>query len=376
MAAVAVDEVLCMNGGTGETSYAANSFLQKTGIEKARSWLEESIEALCSSPGLNRLTVADLGCSSGPNALAVLQSIIDAAILTRQGLSLEIPEFNVFMNDLPLNDFNTIFKTLPGFCKKIEEEKGAKIPCFISGTPGSFYGRLFPCDSIQFLHSSYSLHWLSQVPEGLVGENGEALNKGCVYARKGSPPRVLQAYRDQFAKDFAMFLRLRSEELVPGGRMVLSLTGTHDEEMAITFESASQALNKLANEGLIDKAKLDAFNLPFLRPTMQQVKQAIEAEGSFAIHKLETLGIPWDTVTKNVDTKSEIDRDNIDDHSRVSKLVTNTVRGVLEPIFAAEFGEEIMDHVFRLAEEIAMDILIQTGGNVSTYIVVSLIRKP
>ncbi|XP_069153311.1 S-adenosyl-L-methionine:benzoic acid/salicylic acid carboxyl methyltransferase 3-like isoform X2 [Solanum lycopersicum] len=31
------------------------------------------------------------------------------------------------------------------------------------GVAGSFYTRLFPSNSLHFVHSSYSLHWLSQI---------------------------------------------------------------------------------------------------------------------------------------------------------------------------------------------------------------------
>ena len=49
-------------------------------------------------------------------------------------------------------------------------------PCLFSGTPGSFYGRLFPSNSLHFVHSSYSLQWLSQVTYSLNRKKVNLIN--------------------------------------------------------------------------------------------------------------------------------------------------------------------------------------------------------
>ena len=43
-------------------------------------------------------------------------------------------------------------------------------------------------------------------------------------------PDVLKAYTKQFQRDFTMFLGLRSEEIKPGGRMVITITGRSIED--------------------------------------------------------------------------------------------------------------------------------------------------
>lgn len=190
-------------------------------ILKTRSYLEHTIKSVFSSSFSNCIKVADLGCSSGPNALLAISEFID----TIHGLCYPMnnrksPEFHFFLNDLPANDFNNIFKSIPAFNEELKKKKGNKLgPVFISGTPGSFYDRLFPAKSIDFFHSSYSLHWLSKVPEGLAN------NKGNIYMAGTSPPNVFEAYANQFKRDFSKFLSLRSVEIVPQGGMVLTLIG-------------------------------------------------------------------------------------------------------------------------------------------------------
>lgn len=108
--------------------------------------------------------IADLGCSSGPNTLTVISEIIDVIYSKCSNLGCATPELRICLNDLYSNDFNHVFGSLPAFYNKLKEEKGTDFgQCFITGVPGSFYGRLFPRKSMHFVHSSSSLHWLSQV---------------------------------------------------------------------------------------------------------------------------------------------------------------------------------------------------------------------
>ncbi|KAI3496624.1 hypothetical protein L1887_38994 [Cichorium endivia] len=96
--------------------------------------------------------------------------------------------------------------------------------CFVSAILGSFYGRLFPDESLHVVHASYVVHWLSQVPGGI--EN----NKGNVYMGKTSPLNVFAAYGKQFHTDFIKFLQLRSKEIVRGGCMVLTFLGRNSAD--------------------------------------------------------------------------------------------------------------------------------------------------
>lgn len=111
--------------------------------------------------------LADLGCSSGPNTFLFTEIVLNGVHAACQEKNLKAPdEVQVFLNDLPNNDFNQIFKMTPLFFSKLESEKGGdekSVNCYISGVPGSFYTRLFPSRSLHFVHSSSSVHWLSRV---------------------------------------------------------------------------------------------------------------------------------------------------------------------------------------------------------------------
>ncbi|PON54920.1 SAM dependent carboxyl methyltransferase [Parasponia andersonii] len=125
--------------------------------------MEEAIVKSLKASIPESMGIADLGCSSGPNTLLVISEIIDAIHAKCCSLGRSPPELRLYVNDLFNNDFNDIFASLPAFYNRIREEKGEGFgPCFISGVPGSFYGRLFPRKSLHLVHSSSSLHWLSQ----------------------------------------------------------------------------------------------------------------------------------------------------------------------------------------------------------------------
>lgn len=125
---------------------------------------EEAITNLCYTSCPTSISIADLGCSSGPNTLYAVSELINSVHKISKELGCQSPEYQVFLNDLPGNDFNTIFRSLSSFHEKLEKHVGVGLgPCFFTGVPGSFYGRLFTSKSLHFVHSSYSLQWLSQV---------------------------------------------------------------------------------------------------------------------------------------------------------------------------------------------------------------------
>lgn len=126
---------------------------------------DEAITGLYTALSPNIISIADLGCSSGPNTLLAVSELMRAVDGARKKLRRnQSPEFHIYLNDLPGNDFNAIFRSLPQYLEGFKEEMGKGFgPCFFNGVPGSFYGRLFPTNALHFVHSSYSLMWLSQV---------------------------------------------------------------------------------------------------------------------------------------------------------------------------------------------------------------------
>ncbi|KAM3743180.1 hypothetical protein ACB098_07G125000 [Castanea mollissima] len=338
---------ICKNISIGCTKTPNNK--KRMVASMVKPIVEESIEELYQTLFPECLKIADLGCSLGPNTLLVVSEIIDILSTTSQKLNSPLPSLQAFLNDLPGNDFNTIFRSLQSFYRKLETEKGNTFGnCFISGVPGSFYGRLFPCNSLHFVHSSYAIMWLSEVPKGLVSQTGEALNKGNICIAKTSPPAVFKAYLDQFQRDFTLFLKSRAEELVAGGCMVLTTMGSNKSVDPLSIrEVVGLKLNDMVLEGLIEESKLDTFNLPYYAATMEEVKKVIDAEGSFTLQKLEAFKVDWDTYIKKANR-------GLDKQAREAILASD-IRAVGEPILASHFGEASMEDLFRRFKEVVLD---------------------
>ncbi|XP_047323371.1 salicylate carboxymethyltransferase-like [Impatiens glandulifera] len=343
-----VIDVLRMKEGTGKTSYANNSSLQKRVITITMPVIQAAIiNMYCNMSSLvtKTLRIADLGCSSGPNTLFVVSELVRTIYETCEISERQSPEFQIYLNDLPGNDFNTIFKSLQGYLEKMVQNMGTGLgPCFFMGTPGSFYGRLFPSQSLHFVHSSYSLMWLSQVPQGI--EN----NKGNIYMGSTSPPNVFEAYYKQFQSDFSHFLRCRSEELVPGGRMALTILGKKSEDRFNSdgyyiWELLAMALNEMVSEEIIEEAEMDKFNIPQYPPSAGEVKLEVEKEGSFIIDYLEVSQVEWNACEWGVSTNNH----------NVGYDLAQCMRAVAEPMLASHFGESIIDEIFRRYGNILCD---------------------
>ncbi|KAI3448992.1 hypothetical protein Pfo_005657 [Paulownia fortunei] len=365
-----------MNAGDGETSYANNSGLQKVVISEALPVLDETLKemfAAAAADGFPKsLKMVDLGCSSGPNTLFIISHILDTIedLYEKKNINSGnfLLEFEVFLNDLPDNDFNNLFKLLPSLSHQVKGKE--KRQCFLYGLPGSFYGGLFPSKNLHFAYSSCSLHWLSQIPEGLENNNKEN-----IYMARTSPPEVFEAYAKQYQRDFSTFLSLRAKEMIPGGRMVLTFIGRSVEDPSCKDDCAhltllSKTLLDMVAEGLVKTDDLYSFNVPMYTPYKQEVETVVHNEGSFNLDKLHVFRVRWDAHDNIVDDQENLFLDKY----RRGKLVADCVRAFMEPMLASHFGSSIVDELFgRYAEKVAEHLSTEESSYFT--ILISLCRR-
>ncbi|KAI3500033.1 hypothetical protein L1887_35848 [Cichorium endivia] len=298
-----VTQVLHMNGGDGDYSYSNNSLVQRMVISMTKPIMEEALTDLYFAMNFPKtLTMADLGCSSGSNTFLVALEFIKILDNIRQKVGhTEFPEMQIYLNDLPHNDFNAIFDSLSKFHQNIATQIASPTslpPCYFSGVAGSFYTRLF------------------------------------------------------LSNNFLMFLQYRAKEMVTGGRMVLTFLGRRSDdpcskECCYIWELLAMALNDMVSEGLIEEGKMDSFNIPQYTPCAEEISNEVDKEGSFTINRLDISEVNWDAYADN--------NPNPSTNSVRGYNVANCMRAVAEPLLVTHFGESIIEEVFIRYKNIITD---------------------
>uniref|UniRef100_M4D255 Salicylate carboxymethyltransferase n=1 Tax=Brassica campestris TaxID=3711 RepID=M4D255_BRACM len=216
---------------------------RKKSSDNAKHITLETVQQLYKETRPKSLGIADLGCSSGPNTLSTIRDIIKTVEIAhhREIPKQPLPEFSIFLNDLPQNDFNSIFKTLPDFHMELKRDTK------------------------------------NDVPPALFDHQGKSINKGCINICSSSPEAVSKAYYSQFKEDFSMFLRSRSKEVVAAGRMVLIILGREgpdhvDRGMSFTWEILARAIADLVGQGETEEEKLDSYETHFYAASAAEIE--------------------------------------------------------------------------------------------------------
>nr|CAB3488594.1 unnamed protein product [Digitaria exilis] len=254
------------------------------------------------------LTAADLGCSCGQNTLLVADLIVQgmAELCGGSRLGHRPPEFCFYFNDLPSNDFKTLFHLLPD--SAAAARNGGRPAYFAAGVAGSFYDRLFP--------------------------------ERCA------------AYRRQFQSDLARFLRCRAAELERGGAMFLVCLGRPSSAAPVDQGTVRFLFGDMFQDSwhdLVHSEKVDSFNVPVYAPTLEEFREVVDADGSFQINRLElVMGSPPVV-------------DHPGDAIDVSRTVANNERSLLGALVDAQVGKALCDELFlrlqRRAEERAQELM-------------------
>lgn len=113
---------------------------------------------------------------------------------------------------------------------------------------------------------------------------------------------------------------------------------------------------------MIEEKKLDTHNTSYYETYTEEIKAAVEKEGSFRLDRMEINAVPWDGVNGG----------NKNERAKTAEIMAKAVRADNESLIQRHFGPEIIDRLFqRFIEIIAAD----TREVEHVGVVVSLIRK-
>ncbi len=263
--------------------YDANSELQRCILEAVAPLINYAAVRV-PIPAQRTFSIVDYGCSEGRNSVGSVKKIIHSVHERDPGKWI-----SVLHNDLPMNDFNSLFENLyaapeSSYLSTGNEEQiraGSKIFAFASGA--SFYGRVAPDDSVDFALSSCATHWLSAMPDYSICNHIFHGNATADEARRLG--RV-------GANDWKKFLHARADEMTSGARMVLTMAGRlHQANSADLYPSQNlmdlmnQTLLDLVAEGRIVKEIYERFALPIYCRSVEETVAPLQDTHSDLINK-------------------------------------------------------------------------------------------
>ena len=121
-------------------------------------------------------------------------------------------------------------------------------------------------------------------------------------------------------------------------------------------------------QNLIKKVTLESFNIPLYDPTIEEAEQVIQEEGSFTLHRLETIVMGWDAINEGAD-------DNVLDENMRGEFIAKYIRAVTEPLLKARFGEGIMDELFLRFKNKVIQLMMDVEILEFPSLVISLIKN-
>ncbi|WP_305986368.1 hypothetical protein [Roseibium sp. MMSF_3544] len=232
----------------GMVDYDANSLAQKQHALRNSDVISELAARISSLPGL--LNFTDYGCGPGQSAIETVRPALATWQKSNPSRAL-----SVCHADLPGNDWNGLTGLVFG---ETGYAAGPNAP-LVQTAVGSFYERMVPDASVSLATCFFAGHWLRtsvrfHAPETIwfADLTGDARQQ------------MWQRAED----DWTLFLRLRAEELQPGGYLYVSSLGAVPEEGEINQTAASgrgiyralQAVTaSMVEDGLLDRDAADHF---------------------------------------------------------------------------------------------------------------------
>ncbi|KAF4417944.1 fusarin C cluster-methyltransferase [Fusarium acutatum] len=246
----------------GNGAYSSHAALQHEAMLKALPLFQAAAETI-SKVDFTRISIVEYGSAHGNNSLEPMEAILK---------SIPARSLELLFSDRPENDFCTLSKTVTAWADGLVGNQLLH-PLFISMIPRSFYQQVIPPKSAHLGFSLAALHHLDHVPQPTEDGQDES--------------RLLQ---QQAHIDLATFLKLRSQEIVSGGSLILSFVSQASagyENYSGPVDACRNAMIQMVQQGKISVSVAQAFRVPTYNRTLSDVKKVIdECTQTWKLHDL------------------------------------------------------------------------------------------
>jgi len=185
--------------------------------------------------------LVDYGCSDGVNSMQWIIPALETLEKRQEKIQVQI-----FMVDLPTNDWNYFFrKVLPTF---------PSTGVLTSAIGASFYSQVVPVATVSFGIASTACHWLSGVPCQL-NDN--------IFALCSTNMQEMATWKEFARKDWDQFLHVRALELKTGGILLVSASLLVDgDRVYCLLHKIETAVKILHKNGHISEKQYKQLNIP------------------------------------------------------------------------------------------------------------------
>ncbi len=314
--------------------YNDNSEVQAFAASKLSKLIKKFAAKLLANIGPEEtVNVCEYGCATGGSSIAPIRAIEESAG-TRK--------IRVIMNDLPMNDWETLQTTIEEEFPNIDFTYVAK----------SMYSPIAKDASIHLGFSCFAQHWLDNgAPTGLPGDAlwANQLPTHCLERQSWE-----KASRDNWRKK----LLLRAKEIVPGGRLIIHIhsslnDGNLSEKFAATLQKAK---SQMIEHKELSPEQANNLHIPQYCKSPSEIFSTLctsEVSLVWQVEEAHYQQLPCDELFEQSDIQRQI---------RFFKgFMDSTLRTSLDPIQIDQFW----DHASQLARN---DSSALTTNGMSTFI--------
>jgi len=219
-------------------------FPPRAGVHVAIKCINNAVTS-ASFAATTKHTIVDYGCNEGSNSLLSIQAFVDEIRKSAQSSGgdskdAKASEITVVCVDQTSNEWSQLFTNFSHI---------ARPNVFVLANGSNYFTQVLPSSTVHFGFSSSASHFLSRRPLLLTDH---------IYANLTQSNEEKQAFIRQSKTDWSHFLKLRSQELVPGGTLVvLSHVSAGDadalDKLAIPLNTI---LRKMVDEGILTRDEL------------------------------------------------------------------------------------------------------------------------